>query len=553
MSDGLPYQNYAERLPQHDNPLTNEEIASLVRALLQYDKLLGQAVRAELEEHHFNGPGENVFFVLYSAMRQLHEQHGAVTQEMLVVNIRAWAEHGYVHLAPIEEEFLFGTESSPGFIADACRPTTLDEGQQRAERTFYEAILRRFLNARSIKAGLQNVINSVSADAAPADPAALLEQFQVKAQKIKHIGTVIENAAVMPMPGTEIELPPPPIPTGIPWIDNFIGGIRPKDILGLLGPFAGGKTTMLISASVRIAEMFWASNQNKLSVFLGYEDGAEKSRHLCWAAAAHINRTLFAHGFNWSDFSTRENPKPYDLELPENRNGQVVLGELERWNAAMRWYNSHFFYMDFAHSKGTQTGKGGIEEVAVALREICEQRQCEIGFIAIDYAGLMIDRHVSATRNASTTEYSRHLSRLPDDIRRIIADDFGCTVMLAHQLAPGDYKKSPPGKYLHHTDAQGSKSFAENLHSCACINQKDNDSRASTIQWSKIRALLPPAITGIVKIPQDLVDMQLVSDDYYVDPMTNKILRRGEVRTFGGDEESRSRPLPQVDMFSDAL
>lgn len=553
MSDGMQYSGFSDNLPQHDSPLTREEIAALVRALLQYDKLLAQAIRAELEENHFNGPGENVFFVLYSAMRQLYEQHGAVTQEMLVINIRAWTEHEYVTLAPIEHEFLFGTDKTPGFIAEACCPNTLDENQQRAERTFYEAILRRFLNARSIKAGLQNAINNGRADAAPTDPSSLLEQFQIKAQKIKHIGTVVENAAVMPMPGSVIELPPPPIPTGIPWIDNFIGGIRPKDILGLLGPFGGGKTTMIISAAVRIAEMFWASNQNKLSIFLGYEDGAEKTRHLCWAAAAHIDRTIFAQGFDWSSFSTRENPKPYDLELPENRNGQVVLGELERWNAAMRWYNSHFFYMDFAHNKGTQTGKGGIEEVAVALRQIREERQCEIGFIGIDYAGLMIDRHVSTTRNAASAEYSRHLSRLPDDLRRIIADEFGCTVLLAHQLAPGDYKKAPPGKYLHHTDAQGSKSFAENLHSCACINQKDPDSRASTIQWSKIRALLPPTTTGIVKIPQDLVDMHLVSDDYHIDSMTNKILRRGEIRSFGGDDESRSRPIPQVDTFSDAL
>lgn len=549
MSDGLPDRN----MPDHDAPLTRDEITSLVRAMLQYDKLLAQAIRAELEEHHFNGVGENVFFVLYYAMRQLYTQYGAVTAEMLTTNIRAWNENADITLAPVEENFLFGDDETPGFIQSSCTPSSLDESQKRAERTFYESILRRFMNARSIKAGLQNVINIGAVDSAPIDPAVLLEQFQIKAQKIKHIGTEIRNAAIMPSPGTQIQLPDPAVPTGIAWIDQYIGGIRPKDIIGLLGPFAGGKTTMLISATTRIAEMFYTSRENKLAIFLGYEDGAEKSRHLCWSAAAHIDRTLFTSDFDWSQFSTRDNPKPYDAELPENRNGQLLLGEMERWQAAMRWYNNNFFYMDFAHNRETNTGRGGLEEVVSALRQIQEDRQCDIGFLSIDYAGLMIDRHVQATRNAGSFEYSKHLKSLSDDLRRFIADEFGCTVLIAHQLAPGDYRKKPPGTFMDHTDSSGSKSFAENLHSCACINQRDPDSRVSTIHWSKIRATTPASTTGLVKIPQNLVDMQLVNEEYYIDSMTKKIMRRGDIRSFGGDEEARQRPIPQVDRFSDAL
>lgn len=538
----------------HDNPLTTDEVTALVRALLQYDKLLASAIRAGLEAWHFNGQDEHPFFVLYSAARALYTEHGSLTAEMLTLNIRTWVQYQHVFLNPQQDFFLFGDSTRPGFIQQSFAPSDLDEAQQRAERAFYERILQRFLNVRSIKAGLQTIINGASSDTAPADPLAILEQFAIKAQKIKHIGSVITNTARMPEFGADIELPPPPIPTGCAWLDSFIGGIGNREVIGLLGPTGGGKTTMLISTAVRMAQSYWAESQNRLSVSVSYEGGADQVRPLCWAAAGNINRTMFVEGkFDWSTFSTCDNLKPYDLELPENRNGTIVLGERERWQNCMQWYNEHFFFLDFNQQRNAQTGKGGLSEIVYALRSVQEEFGRQIGFITIDWAGLMLARHMQTTRDANSSEYSRQLAQLADDIRHEICDEFDCSVLVAHQLAPGQYSKIPPGKLMDHTQASHGKGFATNLHACACINSKDPETHVSTINWSKIRGLIPPSTHGLVQIPRDLVDMRLVSDQYYIDTVTNRILRRGDIRSYSNDDSTRSRPLPSADTFAAEL
>lgn len=539
----------------HDHALTDDEIKALVRALLQYDRLLAAAIRAGLSENHFNGHKEHAFFVLYYAARTLHEAHGAVTAEMLITNIQAWNEHDYVVLSSMDHDFLFGKNGEDGFIAEAFRPVELNQSQQRAQRTYFEGVLRRFLNVRAIKAELQTLVNSADPESAPVDPVSILDMFQAQAQKIQHLGATVTNAAHMPEFGGAIELPPAATPTGVRWLDEFIGGIRDRDLIGLLGPYSGGKTTMLISATAQIAQMFYNTEQNKVAVFVSYEDEAEKVRPLIWSAFGHIDRNLFGRGVApWDSLSTSANLKPYDSLLPENRNGQVVLGERERWDAARQWCNDYFHYLDFAASReNSDVGRGGLAEVVVALQQIVENTGKQIGFLAIDYAGLMLERYIAAARNAQSSDYSRYLSLLPNALRQHIANEFNCPILLAHQLA-ADKSNDPPGKYMHHTNAKGSKGFAENLHSCACIGARDEDSRVSTIHWSKIRAFVPPSAKGLVQISPYYVGVDLVSDDYYVDAMTNRIVRRGDIGSFGGaPAPATQRPLPQVDRYSDVL
>jgi hypothetical protein len=192
-------------------------------------------------------------------------------------------------------------------------------------------------------------------------------------------------------------------------------------------------------------------------------------------------------------------------------------------------------------------------EVVAALRQIAETTGKEIGFLAIDYAGLMLERYIEAARNAQSSDYSRYLSLLPNALRQNIVNEFHCTILLAHQLA-ADKANEVPGKYMHHTNAKGCKGFAENLHSCACVGQRDEDSRVSTIHWSKIRAFVPPSAKGLVQISPYYVGLDLVTDDYYVDAMTNRIVRRGDIGSFGGTPTpAPQRPLPQIDRFSDVL
>lgn len=551
-----------DKVPLTDTPLTYPDIAAMLRGLLRYDRLLGEAVRAGLVPEHFaTDPGEKAFHVLFSAVCALREKHGAVTKTMLIHHIASMIVGGHVFLTQAENAFLLGTDQGvQGFIEEAFDAPTLSPEQEGAEKRHVESILRRFLNSRLIKQSLQSVLNRTANNSAPEDIDQLLETFCRQSQRIKHVGEALDNAAAMPKFGSGIKLPPPPEPTNVAWIDQYIGGIRPRDLIGLLAPFGGGKTTMGISATTRIAENYYLTDQNKIAVYVCFEDGAEKMRHLCWSAAAQIERKLFdikdVDGDSdkfWNSFSTSANLKDYEFNLPVNQNGKVMLGERERWESISDWYNKHFVFLDFAHSHGMSArGNGGPVELAEVLKRVAEERKCEIGFVAIDYAGRMIDRMIGIS---AQDQLWRYIKLLPDELRRHIADEFDCTLLIAHQLAAGDIKSYPSSRYSHHHDSQGGKSFAENLHACCCLGMRDIDTKVCTMHWSKIRAFMPETPLGLVKIHDHYVDVNLVNDKYRACKTAKKILLTSDVHPFTGGREAggdrRRSSISVMDPFTD--
>jgi len=116
---------------------------------------------------------------------------------------------------------------------------------------------------------------------------------------------------------------------------------------------------------------------------------------------------------------------------------------------------------------------------------------------------------------------------------------FDTTVFVAHQLAQGDIKNIPPFRYVSHADAQGSKAFGENVHACLCLNKPDPETHVSTIHWSKIRFDRPACGPyGLVKIDENVVDVWQADDEYYINDVSRKIMRRGDVAAVASPESS---------------
>lgn len=543
-----------EGTPIDDSPLTFDEVCAMVRGMLRYRTTLQDAIRLNLEAAHFNQIGETSLYFLFSAMRNLFTLHGALTEEMLTTELRSWHSGGHMHLSPEDFAFLFGTPEAEGFISAALRAPKLPDREELAEKKYVEEILRRFMNARIIKQQLHNTFRTLETGA-PAGLHDILSQFTTKSQAINFIGRDINNAAFAPEFGTPIVLPPPAVATGMPWIDQYIEGFRAGDIIGLLGPYSGGKTTLMATVAVRMAQNFHSNGEQKLSVYICYEDGAEKMNPLFWSAGAHIARSQFKKGNFWEDFSDREHLKAYDYHLPENKNGKIVLGERERWDAFRPWFNTHFVFLDFSDNPSSGgRGSGGVPEIVAALTRLKELNKMEIGFVAIDYAGLLLNRELGKDSKTKNMEQVwRPMQQLPDNVRTSIAVPFGCTVMLAHQLAGGDIKKLPPFRYVDHLDAQGSKAFAENLHACLCLNKKDEAVHVSTIHWSKIRAHRPQDPRGLIKLDPDVVDVHLVNKEYEACETARRIIKRGEAGfvTPGSVELKKEKTtISKIDTFA---
>ena len=525
-----------------DTPLTFDELSAMICGFISYPTVYKSALQVGINPAMFNGRGEHALYVFMTAYSPLQREHGTVTKNMFVTNLRSLLSSNAVSLNAADHSILFGEDGESGLIALAFVGPPENTEETNADRAYVQSIVRRFLNARLVNADLKNLLISTPDNTAPAEMATLLDNFRKRAQAVKFVGHEAENAAEMPERGSSIILPPIATPTTISWIDNYIGGFRAGDVIGLLGPYAGGKTTMLSTIGVRMARQYAAEHaarpdsRRKIAVYICYEDGAAKMNWSFYSAAAHIHRDRFKNKVNsdefWNELSTRDNLYPYERQLAENRNGEVLLCERERWDLAQRWFNNHFAFLDFsANAETNYRGNGGVLEIVATLENLRDRLGADIGVVLIDYLSLMLNRFLAQGVSTKYMEQIwRQIQSAPDDLKTHVAVPFNTTVFVAHQLAQGDIKNIPPFRYVSHADAQGSKAFGENVHACLCLNRPDPETYVSTIHWSKIRFDRPTGGPyGLVKIDENVVDVWQADDDYYINDVSRKIMRRGEM------------------------
>jgi len=541
--------------------VTAPEIGTMISGLLRYPALLRDSLRVGLANSHFGQSIDELpFYYLFAAMKELNEQFGALTADMITTRLLAWRDSAAAGTAAIALNNN-AIEALVSFVNESFNVTPLAEVEARAEKSYIEDIVRRFIRERMIKGEAQAVLNTFGG--APDNLESQLAQWTRKAQSVDALGKSFENAAMMPEIGQPIALPPVAVPTTLPFIDEYLQGFRAGDIIGVLGPYGGGKTTLLAVTAVRMAQQFAANSPNKLSVFIGYEDPAEKMNPTFWSAAAQIDRSLFAVGRDfWAELSTAENLKDYDRELPVNRNGEVMFGERERWVAASSWFNNNFMYLDFSQNEKTgNRGAGGVAEIVIALEQLARERGMEIGFVAVDYCGVMVEREMNANAKTKYAEsLARPIKNAVDQLRARIAVPTGAVIMLAHQLAQGEVKNIPAYRYVSHADASGSKSFAENLHACLCVNARDEACHVSTIYWSKLRYLRADNLKGLIKIDDRVAEIRLVNDEYTASEAAKRIIQRGDIAPVTPEEaaaltrpRSTARRIMPVDTFAEDM
>lgn len=552
--------NFVDDRPLVADAVTETETAEMVAGLLRHNNLLRDAVRVGLTYTHFtHTPVELPFYYLFAAMQDLYKHYGALTPAIVKNRVLSWRDTNQLPLAPGAVAELVG------FIEQAFTTAATTPQEIRAERSYVEDIIRRFVRERMIKREVQDVLSQRLG--APDDLETQLSQWTKRAQAVEFIGRDFEHAAYMPEIGAHIELPPLAVPTTLPFIDDYIAGFRAGDIIGVLGPFGGGKTTILAVTAVRMAQQYYATDPDKLSVFIGYEDPASKMNPTFWSAAAQIDRALFANGTSesrefWAQLSDVNSLKDYDRDLPINRNGEVMVGERERWVAARPFFNSNFTYLDFSQNEATgNRGSGGVEEIITALEQLSESRGKKIGFVGVDYAGIAVERQLGLmARGQPTDQISRPIKNIVDQLRARVAVPLGAVVMLAHQLAPGAIDKVPAYRYVSHFDSAGSKSFAENLHGCLCVGKRDESCHVSTIYWSKLRYLRPDNLKGLIQFHPKVAEIRLVNDEYTVSEAAKRIVQRGDIAPVTPEEaahlarpRSNARRIIPVDTFAEDM
>lgn len=347
-------------------------------------------------------------------------------------------------------------------------------------------------------------------------------------------------------------------PTGISFFDSYMGGgDAAGESYGMLGPYAGGKTTAAVMLSTQralIAYNAWvrAGKQGPygLSFHFTYEEplGALRLRALSYMAK--IPRSTLEQAVesqNYSTLSRTGNLKPYEQRRfrAALQAGQAVQGELQRFRWAQRVLNQCWRVIDMTGSDEEFPGRGSglVDEVAAIVRQevTLAERDGEpvhVDLVLVDYVLACIERHTD-DRDAL-----RHLIRnFPMQMKHKVAIPFNCPVWSMHQLDT-TAQALAPGRMPNKTNASEGRAFAERLDFLFAIGNATREGNAA-FGPLKVRRV---KMEGPIVVQLDGDNAQLVDkrEEYTINERTHRIMSVGEARVVGGGAVPLGQQQPEA-------
>ena len=472
--------------------------------------------------NQFNPVNESHYALLWDVLTHMHSQGLACNSTTVCAEI-----HRILHNNPscIHPSFhpLLLQQDQTGLVWSAFT-SPADDIDVNAARAY----LRQFLRERLIASPLRRFMEGVGQGETPLGLDDFLTNLNRQRDMIQSLQTLPLVATVPPLTAT---LAPSAImhPSGIDWIDRRIDGFREGDVVGILGVTGGGKSTLGAHIAVAGAkrENLRAHEERREGRWIAlftYEEDVKKMWPRVWSAGMQIRRERLTNLQQPAQqLSTRETLQDYERTL-FGPNSTETSSEQERWQAASVWMNRHLALFDMSGSSDfPNAGKGYIPEVVACLDAYQQQMRTQPLTVVLDYVGLMC-RNFIAQNNLKDDALRTMLTEFGNLARREIAERFRCTVVALHQIAPSEVGKSATS-LLHHSMAQESKAFAENMAACACIGNADVHTGCRRINWSKIRYKPQERVEPItVRINDEYSLMDDVSTTYVVDEANRRFV-----------------------------
>lgn len=239
-------------------------------------------------------------------------------------------------------------------------------------------------------------------------------------------------------------------------IDHFCEGYEEGEVALFLGPSGGGKTLVCINSVVDSAKSSFLDNKDELSVFIGYECPKHEALQRAWAAATMIDvNRLVDIRINKNIKTTISNEERELLINKFKLKDKELVSEKERIELADEFMKNNVVLLDFSGGfspdKTFVFGFGGIPEIVNVLETIISKTGKKIKYIAIDWAGLLLDRAVAfsnySSLASSSSTRSVMLKNLIDEIISNIAAKFKCFVLITHQLSGESMRKKPTQRF----------------------------------------------------------------------------------------------------------
>jgi hypothetical protein len=249
-----------------------------------------------------------------------------------------------------------------------------------------------------------------------------------------------------------------------------------------------------------------------------------RCRLLSYAAEIHFGVTMKKFK-GVSDLSTSEQLKEYEKKRWDKqiKAGLPVPGELERYNAALAALGDKLKLSDMSGNQNPSVGTKYVGEIVRTLQDGISQGRKPVG-IVIDYAGIMVERYMSAKNEKVENEF-HYLNRFVNHIRTQVAGRFNCIAWVLHQLH-GEAAAASPTTKQHHSKARGSRNFADNANFAFNIGTKDPQTNCCIVTCTKARRAEMVKNPPIVYIDGPFGRMEAQDQKYQLDQNTKKIVDR---------------------------
>jgi len=333
--------------------------------------------------------------------------------------------------------------------------------------------------------------------------------------------------------------------TGLGFLDKHLGGGTAfGESYGLMAPYGTCKTTLAVMLWCAAAQQCYEDSlldnwdgRKGLSVLVTYEAAlSPEIQHRSLMYAASINRySLDRMGLDGVDAlsSDPDDPLPYEqIKFKQQIADGVFRPERTRVDDALPVLNNHTLCLDFSGSDPDfpTAGSNGVTEIVQRINRELKIRGPEyyIRNVIIDYLGLMVDRDVNLKTGPQQDDHKTYQSqvyRVTNEISKV----FNCHSWILHQLSGQANSILSPTKTLHHTDAKGSKSFAENLDFAIVIGNLNADAMGQ-LACTKARRFrrTPPTVIQV----EGEFNLVLSPDNFHIDSK-GKIVDKSTLTTAG--------------------
>lgn len=331
------------------------------------------------------------------------------------------------------------------------------------------------------------------------------------------------------------------------------GGLHRKTVSGLFGVFGGCKTTVATQAAACRINLEWNKHlrgeDSEIVVFANCEGAPEEISFRVLSFLAKIPARKIRDHFNsiqpLRDY-VPNNPDDYQTKYG------IALPETVRLEESIEKIDKFLKIIDLSGStEGSEAlGKGYVSDLEMMVDSYCQESGKGISLFLLDYAKAFVRRYMDM--NAMPSENIRHyLGKLPDYVRRQIADKFNCAAIILQQMNKAALSKKA-GTLLSHVDSSEASDFGENCWFCFTLSQpvKDSDDKLIVnVNMSKARDVEPPRKMPSLEYIPYCQGLRL-TDDFRI---VNNALLHVEARNVSLPSDAPQRRSRAVSVTSDDM